>query len=67
MGIKTHDYFAVLPVKSPRNSKQRLIGFLDADKREELAWLLYKQTFATLCKALRIDLTCASQPAMPAP
>ena len=48
--------FAVLPVKSPRNSKQRMIGFLDAEKREELAWLLYKQTLAALREASGIDL-----------
>jgi 2-phospho-L-lactate/phosphoenolpyruvate guanylyltransferase len=46
---------AVLPVKSPRIAKQRLIGFLDAAQREELARLLYKQTLTTLCQATGID------------
>lgn len=47
--------FAVLPVKSPRNAKQRLGGFLSAAEREALARILYKQTLATLCKAEGID------------
>jgi 2-phospho-L-lactate/phosphoenolpyruvate guanylyltransferase len=47
--------FAVLPVKSPKNAKKRLIGHLDAERREELAWLLYQQTLANLCQAPGID------------
>ena len=47
--------FAVLPVKSPHNAKQRLSGFLSADQRETLARILYKQTLASLCQAKGID------------
>lgn len=47
--------FAILPVKSPRNAKQRLAGFLSAAEREELARILYKQTLAALCQAEGID------------
>lgn len=47
--------FALLPVKSPHNAKQRLGGFLSAEQREKLARILYKQTLATLCKAEGID------------
>ncbi len=47
--------FAILPVKSPRNAKQRLSGFLPAPQRAELARLLYKQTLAALCQARGID------------
>jgi len=46
---------AVLPVKSPRNAKQRLSGVLSASDREALAWLLYKQTLAALFQASGID------------
>ncbi len=54
MGIKAV-IFAVLPVKSPQNAKQRLNGFLSAPHRETLARILYKQTLATLCQAKGID------------
>ena len=47
--------FAVLPVKSPQNAKQRLSGLLSAAQRETLARILYKQTLATLCQAEGID------------
>jgi 2-phospho-L-lactate guanylyltransferase len=47
--------FAILPVKSPRNAKQRLSGFLSAAQRETLAWMLYRQTLAALCRAKGID------------
>ncbi len=47
--------FAVLPVKSPQNAKQRLSGFLSAAQRETLARILYKQTLASLCQAQGID------------
>jgi 2-phospho-L-lactate guanylyltransferase len=47
--------FAVLPVKSPRNAKQRLSGFLSAAQRTTLALLLYKQTLDGLCRATGID------------
>lgn len=46
---------AILPVKSPRNAKQRLVNFLSAADREALAWRLYRQTLATLCRASGID------------
>jgi len=47
--------FALLPVKSPQNAKQRLGGFLSAEQREKLALILYKQTLAALCQAKGID------------
>ncbi len=47
--------FAVLPVKNPKNAKQRLSEFLAAAEREVLARLMYKQTFAALCQATGID------------
>lgn len=47
--------FAILPVKSPQNAKQRLKGFLEVDQRETLARILYKQTLAALCQAEGID------------
>ncbi len=47
--------FAILPVKSPRNAKQRLKDYLAAEERETLARLLYKQTLAALCQAQGID------------
>lgn len=47
--------FAILPVKSPRNAKQRLNGFLSIEHRETLARLLFRQTLAALCAADGID------------
>jgi 2-phospho-L-lactate guanylyltransferase len=47
--------FAILPVKSPQNAKQRLKGFLAVEQRETLARMLYKQTLAALCQAEAID------------
>jgi 2-phospho-L-lactate guanylyltransferase len=47
--------FAILPVKSPQNAKQRLKGFLGVEQRETLARLLYRQTLAALCQAEGID------------
>jgi 2-phospho-L-lactate/phosphoenolpyruvate guanylyltransferase len=47
--------FALLPVKSPHNAKQRLDGFLSADQREKLARILYRQTLRALCQAEGID------------
>ena len=47
--------FALLPVKSPQNAKQRLSKFLSAEQREKLARILYKQTLAALCQAKGID------------
>ncbi len=47
--------FAILPVKSPQNAKQRLKGFLSVEQRETLARMLYRQTLASLCQAEGID------------
>lgn len=47
--------FAILPVKSPRNAKQRLSGFLTVEQRETLARTLYRQTLTALCQAEGID------------
>ncbi len=47
--------FAILPVKSPRNAKQRLTGFLGVEERETLARTLYSQTLAALWQAEGID------------
>jgi 2-phospho-L-lactate/phosphoenolpyruvate guanylyltransferase len=47
--------FAILPVKSPQNAKQRLTGFLAVEERQTLARMLYRQTLATLCLAEGID------------
>jgi 2-phospho-L-lactate guanylyltransferase len=47
--------FAILPVKCPRNAKQRLKGFLAVEDRETLARMLYRQTLAALCQAQGID------------
>jgi 2-phospho-L-lactate guanylyltransferase len=47
--------FAVLPVKSPQNAKQRLEGYLPRAHREALARLMYEQTIASLCRARGID------------
>jgi 2-phospho-L-lactate guanylyltransferase len=47
--------FAILPVKSPQDAKQRLKGFLAVEQRETLARLLYTQTLASLCQAEGID------------
>lgn len=47
--------FALLPVKAPRNAKQRLSGFLTAGQREELARILYEETLSSLRVARGID------------
>jgi 2-phospho-L-lactate guanylyltransferase len=47
--------FALLPVKSPRNAKQRLSGLLSAAQRAELARLLYAGTLEQLLRAGGID------------
>jgi 2-phospho-L-lactate/phosphoenolpyruvate guanylyltransferase len=47
--------FALLPVKDPRNAKQRLAGFLPPEIRAALARLLYEQTITALLKASGID------------
>jgi 2-phospho-L-lactate guanylyltransferase (CobY/MobA/RfbA family) len=57
--------FAILPVKSPRNAKQRLKEFLTVEQRETLARMLYAQTLAALCQAEGIDrrvvVTCDAE------
>lgn len=47
--------FALLPVKDPRNAKQRLSALLGAARRERLARLLFEQTLAALGAARGID------------
>ncbi len=47
--------FAILPVKTPQNAKQRLSGFLSAAQRETLARILYRRTLGVLCRANGID------------
>ena len=47
--------FAILPVKSPQNAKQRLEGYLPRAHREALARLMYEQTIASLLSARGID------------
>jgi 2-phospho-L-lactate guanylyltransferase len=56
--------FAILPVKSPENAKQRLEGYLPPAYREALARLMYEQTIASLCRARGIDriLVATSDP-----
>jgi len=57
--------FAILPVKSPQNAKQRLKEFLAVEQRETLARMLYAQTLAALCRAEGIDhvavITCDAE------
>ncbi|MGH9667781.1 MAG: 2-phospho-L-lactate guanylyltransferase [Bryobacteraceae bacterium] len=50
--------FALLPVKAPRNSKQRLSGILTASEREALARCLFEQTLETVLAARNIDRLC---------
>jgi 2-phospho-L-lactate guanylyltransferase len=57
--------FAILPVKSPHNAKQRLKELLPVEQRETLARMLYTQTLAALCQASGIDrvmvVTCDAE------
>lgn len=41
--------FALLPVKSPKNAKQRLSGFLSPQQRETLARTMFEEVLVTLC------------------
>lgn len=41
--------FGILPVKSPKDAKQRLSGLLSREDRERLAWAMYEQMLDTLC------------------
>jgi 2-phospho-L-lactate guanylyltransferase len=47
--------FAILPVKSPQNAKQRLEGYLPRAHREALARMMYEQTIASISRARGID------------
>lgn len=47
--------FGILPVKSPKNAKQRLSGFLTADQREALARTMYDQMLETLGSVRGLD------------
>ncbi len=47
--------FALLPVKSPANAKQRLSALLTANQRECLARLMYEEMLATLCSSRHLD------------
>jgi 2-phospho-L-lactate guanylyltransferase len=41
--------FALLPVKAPKNAKQRLSGFYTPEQRERLARAMFEEVLATLC------------------
>jgi 2-phospho-L-lactate guanylyltransferase len=47
--------FALLPVKSPQNAKQRLTGFLSPEQREILARTMFEEVLATLCSVRGLD------------
>lgn len=47
--------FALLPVKAPKNAKQRLKGFLTPELREALARAMYEEVLATLMSVEGID------------
>ena len=47
--------FALLPVKAPRNAKQRLSGLLTQSQREALARAMYEEVLATLCTVRGLD------------
>jgi 2-phospho-L-lactate/phosphoenolpyruvate guanylyltransferase len=47
--------FALLPVKSPRNAKQRLREFLSPQQREELARAMFEEVLGTLCSARGVE------------
>ena len=46
---------ALLPVKSPKNAKQRLIGLLSPEQRETLARTMFEEILATLCSVRGLD------------
>ena len=58
--------FALLPVKSPRNAKQRLRGFLSPAQRETLAIAMYEEVLGTLCSVRGLDriVVATSDPAI---
>ena len=47
--------FALLPVKSLRNAKKRLSGFLLPEQREELAGAMYREVLETICSVHGLD------------
>ncbi len=47
--------FAILPVKDPRNAKQRLGGLLATSEREALARAMYEHVMEALCAARGFD------------
>jgi len=47
--------FALLPVKAPKDAKQRLSNFLTPPQREALARAMYEQVLATLCTVEGLD------------
>ena len=47
--------FALLPVKAPKNAKQRLHGFLTPEQREALARAMYEEVLAILVSVKGID------------
>jgi 2-phospho-L-lactate guanylyltransferase len=46
---------ALLPVKSPKNAKQRLVGFLSPEQRETLARAMFDEVLNTLCSVRGLD------------
>ena len=46
---------AVLPVKSPHNAKQRLVGLLSPEQRETLARTMFEEVLTTLCSVRGLD------------
>jgi 2-phospho-L-lactate/phosphoenolpyruvate guanylyltransferase len=47
--------FALLPVKAPKDAKQRLSSFLTPAKREALARAMYEEVLGTLCTVAGLD------------
>lgn len=47
--------FALLPVKAPRNAKQRLSGLLTPPQREGLARVMFEEVLAALCRVKGLD------------
>lgn len=47
--------FALLPVKSPNNAKQRLEGVLTPRERETLAWAMYEEMLKKLSTVRGLD------------
>jgi 2-phospho-L-lactate guanylyltransferase len=46
---------ALLPVKSPKNAKQRLVGLLSPEQRETLARAMFEEVLTTLCSVRGLD------------